>query len=52
MIRPSLHHVDRDLDRRLRGALAGAGLEQEERALLDRELEVLDVAVVLLEPRR
>ena len=33
------------------GALAGARLQQEELALLDGELEVLDVAVVLLEAR-
>ena len=45
-----VHHVHRYADGRLGGALAGAGLEQVERALLDRELEVLDVAVVPLEP--
>ena len=42
-------HVDRDRDRSLRSALAGARLEQEELALLHRELEVLNVAVVLLQ---
>ena len=36
----------------LRGALAGAGLQHPELALLDRELDVLHVAVVLLELRR
>ena len=43
-------HLDRDAERRRRGALAGAGLEQIEPALLDRELDVLHVAVVGLEP--
>ena len=32
------------------GALRGARLEQIERSVLDRELDVLHVAVVLLEP--
>jgi len=43
------HHVDRDLHGRLRRALRGAGLQHPELALLDRELEILDIAVVLLE---
>ena len=43
-------HLDRDPERRRRGALPGAGLQQEELPLLDRELDVLHVAVVLLEP--
>ena len=42
-------HVDGDLDGRLGGALRGARLQHPELALLDGELEVLDVAVVLLE---
>ena len=48
----ALRHVDRDLERRRRGALAGAGLQHEELALLHRELDVLHVAVVLLERLR
>ena len=43
------HHLDGDANRRRPGALAVAGLEHVERAVLDGELEVLDVAVVLLE---
>ena len=43
---PFPHHVDRDLHRGLGGALARAGLQHPELALLDRELEVLDVAVM------
>ena len=43
-------HLDGDAQRRLRRALAGAGLEEEERAVLDGELDVLHLAVVLLEP--
>ena len=49
VIRPSVDHVDRDLHRRRGGPLGRAGLEHVELAALDRELEVLDVAVVLLE---
>jgi len=41
--------VDGDLDRRGAGALAGAGLQHPQLAALDRELDVLDVLVVLLE---
>ena len=41
--------LDRDLERRLRGALAGAGLQHPQLALLDREFEILHVAVVVLE---
>ena len=40
---------DRDAQRRLGGALAGAGLQHPQLALLDREFEVLHVAVVALE---
>jgi hypothetical protein len=43
------HHLDGDANRRRPGALAVAGLEHVELAVLDGELEVLDVAVVLLE---
>ena len=45
-----LHHVPRDPHCRGGGALAGPGLQDVERASLDRELDVLHVAVVLLEP--
>jgi hypothetical protein len=41
--------LDRDAQRRLGGALAGARLQHPQLALLDREFEVLHVAVVLLE---
>ena len=46
---PLAREVDRDAQRRLAGALAVAGLQHPELALLDRELHVLHVAVVLLE---
>ena len=42
---------DRDAQRRLRGALAAAGLQHPQLALLDRELHVLHVAVMLFEQR-
>ena len=42
---------DGDAQRRLGGALAAAGLQHPQLALLDRELHVLHVAVVLLEQR-
>src|SRR5581483_3893170 len=45
-----VQHVDRDLDRRLRPPLAGAGLKHEQPSTLDGEFHVLDVAIVLLEP--
>ena len=44
-------HVDRDAKRGSGRALPGAGLEQVEAALLDGELDVLHLAVVLLERR-
>ena len=44
-----VHHLDGDANRRRTGALAVAGLQHVELAVLDGELEVLDVAVVLLE---
>ena len=47
---PLVDHVHRGLQRGGRGPLRRAGLEQVERPLLDRELHVLHVAVVLLEP--
>ena len=49
VISPSLHQVDGDRSAALRGALAGARLQHPELAALDRELDVLHVAVVLLE---
>ena len=42
-------HFDGDPQRGLRGALAGAGLQDEELAFLHRELDVLDVAEMGLE---
>src|ERR1700694_440201 len=42
------HHVDRDLDGGLRGALGRPGLQHPELALLDGELQILNVAIVLL----
>ena len=44
--------VGRDHDRRVAGALAAPRLQHVEVLVLDRELEVLDVPVVLLETRR
>jgi hypothetical protein len=44
--------VGRDHDGRVARALAVAGLQHVQAVVLDRELEVLDVLVVLLEPRR
>ncbi len=44
--------IDRDLDHRLAGALAVAGLQHEQLTLHDRELEVLHVAEVILEQLR
>ena len=46
---PFLGHLDRDAQRGLGGALAGARLQHPELAALDGELEVLHVAVVLLQ---
>ena len=43
-------HLHRDPERGLRGALARSRLQQEELAVLDRELDVLHLAVVVLEP--
>ena len=42
-------HVDGDLHRRRGGALAGAGLQHPQAAVLDGELQVLHVPVVALE---
>ena len=47
-----LDQVGGDDDRGVAGALAAARLQHEQPLVLDRELEVLDVPVVLLEPRR
>ena len=43
------HHVDGDFDGRRGRSLGRAGLQHPELLLLDRELDVLDVAVVLLQ---
>ena len=43
-------HLDGDLERRLGGALAGAGLQHPQFAALDGEFEILHVAVVLFQP--
>src|SRR2546428_158331 len=45
-------HVDGDLHRRRGGALADARLQHPQAAALDRELEILHVAVVPLELAR
>ncbi len=47
---PFAHHVARDAHGGGGGALAGACLEEIELAALDRELQVLHVVVVALEP--
>ncbi len=44
-----VRELDRDAQRRLAGALAGAGLQHPQLALLDREFEVLHVAVMHFE---
>ena len=49
VISPSLGHVDGDPQRRLGGALAGAGLQHPQLAALDGELDVLHVAIMALE---
>ena len=51
VMRPSVAHVDRSLQRGRGGALRRARLQDVELPVLDRELDVLHVAVVLLEPR-
>ena len=48
---PLLDHLDRRAQRRRRRSLRRARLEEVERRFLDGELDVLHVAVVLLEPR-
>ena len=47
----SVDEVGRDHDRGVAGPLAVARLQHVQTLVLDRELEVLDVLVVLLEPR-
>ncbi len=47
---PRVGHLDGDAEGRRRRALAGAGLQEVQPALLDGELDVLHVAVVGLEP--
>ena len=49
---PFVHHLDRDPERGLPRAGRPPRLEHEEAPLLDRELEVLHVAVMPLQPRR
>ena len=49
---PLVGHVDGDLERRLGGALAVAGLQHPQFAALDRELHVLHVAIVPLQEVR
>ena len=44
-------HVDRDLQRGLGGALARAGLQHEQLAFLHGELDVLEIAEMLLQRR-
>ncbi len=46
---PLVGEIDRDAQGRLGGALAGARLQHPQLALLDRELEILHVAVVLFQ---
>ena len=48
---PFAGEFDGDAQRRLGGALAAAGLQHPQLALLDRELHVLHVAVVLFQQR-
>ena len=48
-ISPRCDHIDGDLERRRRRALAGARLQHVELALLHRELDVLHVAVMRFE---
>jgi hypothetical protein len=47
---PLLYHRDRGLDGGGSGALGGTGLQEVQPTLLHRELDVLDVAVVPLQP--
>ena len=47
----SADHVDGDVDGCQAGPLAGPRLEHEQAAVLDRELDILHVAVVLFETR-
>src|SRR3546814_5215666 len=47
-----LDHVDGDLQRRRRGALARSRLQHVELALLHRELDILHVAVMRLQLAR
>ncbi len=47
-----VHEIERDFDRRLGAALCAARLQHEELSPLDRELEILHVAIMPLEPGR
>ncbi len=49
VIRPFFDHLDGNADGGTAGALAVAGLQHVELAILDGEFEVLHVAVVLLQ---
>ncbi len=44
-------HIDGDIDGRLASPLPSPRLKHEQAAILDRELDVLHVAVMMLEPR-
>ena len=44
---PFLHHINRDGDRRERGAFAVAGLEHPQAFVLDGEFHVLHIAVMV-----
>src|SRR3546814_2037624 len=46
---PFGRHIDRDLERGLGGALAGARLEHPEMPALHRELDILHVAIMVFE---
>src|SRR6267378_5328145 len=48
---PFAYHVTRDANSGSGGALAGSRLQEKKLAALDRELEILHVPVVLLEPQ-
>ncbi len=48
---PFVHHLDGDANCRATGALAVARLQHVQAPILDRELEILHVAVVLLQAR-
>src|ERR1700724_689690 len=49
---PLLGHLDCTAYGRVRRAFAGAGLQHEEPSALDRELDILHIAEMMLEPSR